>query len=196
MGMGSRHLGVGVGAWEAEALQQGHGRRMTVATSGAVQSVVPNFSQAAGQNVLEEPFDKLPHREPDPFDLLGSVVPIAKGDLALLQAFQARVGDSDAEHVAAQIIEHFLAPAGMLSMHDPFLAPGLGGDLEQQTGVLDCVSDLGSKHFGQSLDWKQELGIFRRQPLLAVERQTSGADQKVRVRVVEHGAGPGMQHPH
>ncbi len=76
--------------------------------------------------MLEEAFDKLRHRKPNPFDLLGPVVPITKGHLAGLETFQARMGDGDAEDIPAQIIEHLVAPTGVLGMHDPGLLPSPG----------------------------------------------------------------------
>ncbi len=63
---------------------------MTRAAGGAIQSVVPDSSQAAGQDVLQEAFDKLRHWNADPLDLLGSVVAITKGELALLQTLWKR----------------------------------------------------------------------------------------------------------
>ncbi len=98
---------------------------MTRSAGSAIQSVVPDFGQAAGQDVLEEAFDKLRRRNPYPFDLLGSVVPIAKGYLAFLQTLQAGVAYGNVEDVTTQIIEHLLATAGVLSMDHPFLAPSL-----------------------------------------------------------------------
>ena len=58
------------------------------------------------------------------------------------------MGNGDAEDIAAQVIEHLLATAGVLSVHDPFLTPGFGGDLEQEPSGFEAVAHLGSKHLG------------------------------------------------
>lgn len=62
---------------------------MALATGGTVQAVVADFRQALGQDMLEKAFYELRNRKPGPLDLLGAVVPVAKGDMARFQAFQA-----------------------------------------------------------------------------------------------------------
>jgi len=86
---GSRRLGVWALQSKRGGQEQGHGRSLTLATGGTIQAVVADFRQALGQDVLEKAFYKLGHRKPGPLDLLGAVVPVAKGNVALFQAFQA-----------------------------------------------------------------------------------------------------------
>jgi hypothetical protein len=47
-----------------------------------------DLGEAFRQNVLNESLHKIGHRQSDALDLLGAVVPVAKGDVAILQAFQ------------------------------------------------------------------------------------------------------------
>jgi hypothetical protein len=77
--------------------------------------------------VLEEALEKLDAGERDPAKVLGPIVPIAKGDLLVLDSFQTTVGDGDAEDVAAQIVEDLLAAPGVLAVDDPRLRPDLTG---------------------------------------------------------------------
>ena len=81
-------------------MEQGHGRSMAVATSGAIQAVVADFSQAPGQNMLEKALHELCQGKPESLDLLSAIVPIAKGNLAVLQIFQARLSDGNTENIA------------------------------------------------------------------------------------------------
>jgi hypothetical protein len=73
--------------------------------------------------MLEEALEKLDAGEGDPSKVLGPIVPIAEGDLPVLDSFQTAVGDGDAEDVATQIVEHLLAAAGVLAVHDPRRGP-------------------------------------------------------------------------
>ena len=87
--------------------------------------------------MLEEALEKLDARERDPANVLRPIVPIAEGDLPVLDSFQTAVGDGDAEDVAAQVVEDFLAAAGVLAMHDPGCRPHGGGHLLKETGAVD-----------------------------------------------------------
>src|SRR2546428_12111307 len=71
----------------------------------------------------EEAVEKLAAGERDPARVLGPIVPIAKGDLPVLDSFQRAVGDGDAEDVAAQVVEHLLAASRVLAVHDPRSRP-------------------------------------------------------------------------
>jgi hypothetical protein len=77
--------------------------------------------------VLEEALEKLDAGERHPAKVLGPIVPIAEGDLLVLDSFQTTVGDGDAEDVAAQIVEDLLAAPGVLAVDDPRLRPDLTG---------------------------------------------------------------------
>ena len=79
--------------------------------------------------MLEEALEKLDAGEGDPSKVLSPIVPIAEGDLAVLDAFQTAIGDGDAEDVAAQVVEHLLAAPGVLAVDDPRLRPDVRGHL-------------------------------------------------------------------
>jgi len=79
--------------------------------------------------MLEEALEKLDAGERDPAKVLGPIVPIAEGDLPVLDPFQRAVGDGDAEDVAAQVVEDLLAAPGVLAVNDPGRRPNTWGHL-------------------------------------------------------------------
>ena len=79
--------------------------------------------------MLEEALKELDAGDGDAANVLGPIVPIAEGDVAVLDAFQTAIGDADAEDVAAQIVEDLLAASGVLAVHDPGSRPSTWGNL-------------------------------------------------------------------
>ena len=79
--------------------------------------------------MLEEALEKLDARERDPAKVLGPIVPIAEGDLPVLDPFETAVGDGDTEDVAAQVVEDLLAAPRVLAVDDPRLGPDVTGHL-------------------------------------------------------------------
>ena len=79
--------------------------------------------------MLEEALEKLNAGEGDPAKVLGPIVPIAEGDLPVLDLFQRAVGDGDAEDVAAQVVENVLAAPSVLAVNDPRRRPNRTGHL-------------------------------------------------------------------
>lgn len=153
-----------------------------------------NLGEAFGQHMLEPALHKLRCAQLEALDLLGATVPVSKSDLPIFQRFQARLGDRDAEDITPQVVQHFLPAAGVLGMNDPFLLPDRSGDSRQQPKGFEAIADLASEDHRQGLDGNQELGMFGGLPVLTVGRQTSGADQKMGMGMIEQGAGPSVQH--
>jgi hypothetical protein len=81
--------------------------------------------------MLEEAVEELGSGKRDMADLAGTVIPIAEGDLLVVDAFDAAVGDGHTEQISAQIGENGLAGAGGLAMDDPGGLPDFGWDLFQ-----------------------------------------------------------------
>lgn len=86
LGAGSCWLGVGQ---RTRRLEQGAGGGTAFGAGGAGQAVMTDFGEAFGQDVLNKAFDKFGDAKLDVLDLLGLVVAIAKGDLAVLELFQS-----------------------------------------------------------------------------------------------------------
>ena len=85
--------------------------------------------------MLEEALEKLDAGERDAAKALSPIVPIAEGDLVVLNSFQTAVGEGDAEDVAAQVVEDLLAAAGVLAVHDPGQGPDAGWHLLEEIGA-------------------------------------------------------------
>ena len=88
-------------------------------------AVVTDFGSAFGQDVLKKPVNEVRGGKHDVADALSFVVAVAETDDAVVEGFQAAVGNGDAEHVAAKIVEHFVSPAGVLRMNHPANLPNL-----------------------------------------------------------------------
>ena len=63
----------------------------------AEEAVVANFGGAAGQDVLNKPLDELDAGKGEVASLMSAIVGVAKTNQALLDGFDAAVGDRDAE---------------------------------------------------------------------------------------------------
>jgi hypothetical protein len=79
--------------------------------------------------MLEEALEKRQAGEGHPAELLGPIVPIAEGDLPVLDPFETAVGEGDTEDVAAQVVEDLLAAPRVLAVDDPRLCPDVTGHL-------------------------------------------------------------------
>ena len=71
----------------------------------------------------QKPVNELGCGKLDVTNLLSLVVAIAERNDAVVERFQAAVGDSDAENVAAKIVERLVASSGVLGMNDPTNLP-------------------------------------------------------------------------
>src|SRR5437870_5013678 len=122
---GRRRLSGGVG--RAGRGEQLAGLLAMLMSRGTAQSVVPYLGEALGQDVQQETAKELVGREGDSAQLLRAVVPIAKGDVALLEDLQTTVGDGDAKDVTGQVFQDLGGGARRLGVHHPRLVPNFGG---------------------------------------------------------------------
>jgi hypothetical protein len=79
--------------------------------------------------MLEETGDEFGGRDGAELDSVGAAVAVGEGDLAILEALQAAVGDGDAKEVAAEVGKDPIAAASVLAVNDPFLLPDYRWDL-------------------------------------------------------------------
>jgi hypothetical protein len=126
-------------------------------------------------------------------ELLGAVVAITEGDLAVLEGFDPAVGDGDPEDIARQVLQDLGAGSGVLGVDDPGLPPHLSGDLVIEAQGLEGIAHLGAEDDRERAHGDQEGEVFGADPMLAVGAETTGADQEVRVRVIQHRPGPGVE---
>ncbi len=168
---------------------------LEVASAGGTpEAVIPHLDTAGREHMREEAVQKLDARERHPAHLVGAVVAIAEGDLAVLDPLQPAIGDRDAEEVAAEVVEHLLPAAGGLAMHDPVLLPHGRWDLFEEPGLLQGRAHLRAEDRRQGLDRHQVGRVLRFEPPCAVAGEPARGDEQMDVGVVQHGPRPGMQH--
>jgi len=98
--------------------------------------------------MLEEPPKELDGRNRRALQLLATVVAEAEDDLAVFNAFDAAVGDGDAEDVSTKVIQDFFTRAGVLAVHHPRLVPDLRWSLVEQPRFFESGTHLGGKDDG------------------------------------------------
>ena len=143
--------------------------------------------------MLEEALEKLDAGERDPAQVLGPIVPIAEGDLAVLDAFQTAIGDGDAEDVAAEVVEHLLAAASVLAVDDPRLRPDVPRHLIEEAGVVEGGTDLGPEDLRQRVDRDKKVPGLRGDPRGAIGGESSGGHEQMDVRMIPEVARPGVE---
>jgi len=122
-GLGRRGERVRDGA--RRGLEQRAGLLELPATGVAPEAVVTYLGTTGREHVLEEATDELHGRQGRAARALCVVVAIAERHLAILDPLQTTVADGDAEDVATQVLEHFAATAGGLTVYDPVFLPDL-----------------------------------------------------------------------
>jgi len=103
---------------------------------GTGQPVVADLGKPARQNVVEEAVDEFLGWYTHVAELLGAVIAIPEGDLAVLEVLDPAVGDGDPEDVASQVVEDLGAGTGVLAVDDPGLPPDLSANLVIQAHGL------------------------------------------------------------
>ncbi len=116
-------------------------------------------------------------------NLLSLIITVAETDDAVVEGFQTAVGDSDPEHVTAEIVENLIATASVLGMNDPAKFPdGCGSESKEcclfKTGTEFSAEDIRQSRVGNEKKW-----MFGIDPGLPVLRQASGGDEHVNVRM-------------
>src|SRR6266576_3299585 len=144
---------------------------------GAPQAVATDLDKAFWQDVSEKASDKLFSAKGHSLQLLGTIIPVAEGDLSVLERFDAAVGDRDPKHVAAQIIEGLLSGTGVSAMHHPILLPNPSRHLSQQPRPFQTGLEFAPKDLAQSKAGHQEGGVLWIDPVLASGREPAGAHQ-------------------
>ena len=77
-------------------------------------------------------------------------------------------------------------------MDHPGLGPGGPGEGQVGTALLERGSQLAAHELGQGLD-RDEKGLARRVPVVAVSGDAATGDQAVNVGVIDELLGPGVQ---
>ena len=137
--------------------------------TGTEETVIADFLEAFGQDVLQETTDELLGGQGAGFPVAGGAVAVTKGDLTLLKFKDTPVGESDPKDIRGQILEGGLTGSHWLAMDDPRLSPDLGRNLLDQVCLLQGGPKLGPKETGQRLDVNEE-SVTSAEPGLPISR--------------------------
>ena len=143
--------------------------------------------------MLQEPADELDARQRDVAGLMGTVIAITESNEAVVDGFQAAVGDGDAEDVAGEIVEDLFSAAGMFRVNDPVFLPEPWRHTAEQSRLFQTRTDFGREDHGKSFDGDEETPMLGFDPGSAIGRKAAGRDEHVNMGMKEHGARPGMK---
>jgi len=155
---------------------------------------VADFHEAIGQDVLEEPAEKLHDVELGGTWAGTAYFPVGEGDRAVCERDDAVVGDGDLEDIRGEIGEGGVAVVIGLTVDVPGKSPGLRIDLLQQTGVAHLFFEDGAVDGGERFDRDKEVGPGG-PPGRAVLGEAPTRDNVVDVGVVLELPAPGVQDP-
>jgi len=177
-------------------LEEVAGAIEVLAGGGAEEAVVADLGETAGKDVLEEAGNEVLDLERHAAGLEGSGVGVAEGDLVVLEAFDAVVGEGDTVDVAREVEGRALAVADLLDVGDPgfVFVPKVGIGFVYEPGTSEGVSHLGAKDLGEGVSWEEEARVGRLDPDGAAGGEAAGGDEEVDVGVVGEGAGPGVEY--
>ena len=104
-------------------------------TAGMEKAEVADFPQAIGQDVLEEPPEKLHAVEVGGAEACTAHFPVREGDGTVREAHETVVGDGDLEDIRGEVGEGGVAVVVGLTVDIPGDGPDLGGDVLQQSSL-------------------------------------------------------------
>jgi hypothetical protein len=118
---------------------------------------------------------------------------IAEGDAAVLEGFDAVVGEGDAMDIAGEVLGGVLAVASVLKVDVPGCAEDRRIDLSQEILTVEGVSDLGAEDLGQGVTGDEEVGMSGLAPDVALVGQPASGGEEMDVGMVGKIARPGME---
>jgi hypothetical protein len=117
---------------------------------------------------------------------------IANEDGTVLDLEDTRIGNSDSENVRGKVLEACFAGTDGLGIDNPVNVPNLRGDLIEESGISDRITELGLEDFGESMD--REIKIDSGGMPEAVGRGEGAAwDDIMDMGVKLEGAAPGVK---
>jgi hypothetical protein len=119
---------------------------------------VPDFLQAIGQAMLEEPVEKLHDIEGGSAGACPAGLTGGEGDGAVLQVHDTAVGDSAPEDIRGKVLEGRVSVVIGLPGHVPGAGPDLGGDVLRQSSSAHLLFPKGPRDGGERFDGDQEVG--------------------------------------
>jgi hypothetical protein len=124
---------------------------------------VADFHEAIGEDVLEEPAEKLSDVEVGGAGARTAHFPIREGDRAVLEAYDTAVGERDSEDRGGEGGEGGVAVVMGLTVNVPGDGPDLGSDGRQQSGGAHFLLPPGAGDGGEGFHGDQDVGA-RGQP--------------------------------
>jgi hypothetical protein len=118
---------------------------------------------------------------------------VTNDDALVIKADDTRIGDGDAEDIAREVFKYgLLAFSPHRAMDDPRSGPRGLGQSQVGTALLERRPELAAEEFGQGL-FRDEEGVARRIPVVAVIGDATSGDQAVDVGMKEKLLRPRMQ---
>lgn len=108
-------------------LQELVGVQQRLLAGRSKQAVSADVVQALGQHVLQEALQERLGGQRLVHGRAGAMALEAESDLAVFEALESAVGQRTLEQIAAEILQHLLTRARVLTMHHPRSAPELVG---------------------------------------------------------------------
>lgn len=159
---------------------------------GREETVVSDFHESVGQDMLEEAAEELQDLQRGGAVEVGAVLPILKRDATLFDLEDAAIGDGDLEDIGREVFQRGVAFTDGLGVDIPVEGPDFGVDSIEEAGFFHSVTELSPVDGGEGLDGDVEV-LTGRKPAGAVVAQAAARDDVVDVGVVLELTAPGLQ---
>ncbi len=161
-------------------------------TAGMEKAEMPDFHEALGQDMLEEPAEKFHDIEVGGAGACTAHFPVGEGDRAGREADETVVGDGDFEDIGGEVGESRVAVMVGLTVDVPGDGPDLGGDVLQQSGLAHGFFEEGTIDGGEGFDGNKEVGSGGA-PGRTVRGEATARDDVMDMRVILQLPAPGVE---
>jgi hypothetical protein len=156
---------------------------------GTEEPIAADLLKALGEDMLEKTCDEGLDGESEAPGLVCARADVAEGDTAVIEGFDAVVGEGDAMDIAGEVLGGVLAVASV-----PRFAEDCRLELTQEILAVEGVADLGAEDLGEGVTRDEEAGMGRLAPGFALIGQPAGGGEEMDVGVVGEITRPGVEH--